>query len=265
MPSDPTKQSIERLQAAVAAEDAQAITKQLTSLQPADAVHAISHLSDLDQSRLLTALPRAEAARLVDNLPEAQAAQMIERLPAAEAAAIVSELPSNEQADVIARLVDFRGLRDSRRDAGRRGPRRSAAAGVSARHGRRADDHRVSVVPRQSCRWATCSTTCGRNAERYRSFDVQYAYVVSRRRETCRRVAVARLVAVVAARSAVGRDDRRAAAASATPRRWKNWSGSSIATRCSACRPWMRTACWWASCAAPTWSRRPKSGRTAAF
>ena len=133
MPSDPTKQSIERLQAAVAADDVQAITRQLTSLQPADAVHAISHLSDLDQSKLLTALPRAEAAKLVDDLPEAQAAQMIERLPAIEAAAIVSELPSERASRRYFAVVELRGVGDSRRDAGRRGPRRAATAGVSAR------------------------------------------------------------------------------------------------------------------------------------
>lgn len=178
MPSDPTKQSIERLQAAVAAEDVQAITKQLTALQPADAVHAISHLSDLDQSRLLTALPRAAAAKLVDDLPTAQAAQMIERLPAVEAAAIVSELPSNEQADVISRLSIFEASAildampaDEARDA-----RRLLAYPPDVAGGLMITEY---LSYRDNLSVGDVLDDLRANAERYRRFDVQYAYVVT--------------------------------------------------------------------------------------
>lgn len=178
MPSDDSKQSIERLQAAVASADVQAITNQLTSLQPSDAVHAISHLSDLDQSKLLTALPRSEAAKLVDDLPEAQAAQMIERLPAVEAAAIVSEMPSNEQADVISRLSIFEASAildampaDEARDARRLLAYRPDVAG-----GLMITEY---LSYRDNLSVGDVLDDMRANAERYRRFDVQYAYVIS--------------------------------------------------------------------------------------
>lgn len=178
MPSDPTKLSIERLQAAVAAEDIQAITRQLASLQPSDTVHAISHLSDLDQSKLLTALPRAAAAQLVDDLPDAQAAQMIERLPAVEAAAIVSELPSNEQADVISRLSIFEASAildampaDEARDA-----RRLLAYPPDVSGGLMITEY---LSYRDNLSVGDVLDDMRANAERYRRLDVQYAYVVS--------------------------------------------------------------------------------------
>src|SRR5262245_39235 len=178
MPSDRNKQSIELLQAAVASEDVQAITRQLAALKPTDTVHAIAHLSDLDQSKLLTALPRSEAAKLVDDLPEAQAAQMIERLPVSEAAAIVSELPSNEQADVIARLSIFEASAildampaDEARDA-----RRLLAYPPDVAGGLMITEY-LSYHDNLSV--GDVLDDLRANAERYRRFDVQYAYVVS--------------------------------------------------------------------------------------
>lgn len=178
MSDDSTKHSLERLQAAVAADDVQAITRQLAELRPTDAVHTVSHLSDLDQSKLLTVLPHREAARLVDNLPEAQAAQMLERLPAAEAAAIVSELPSNEQADVISRLSIFEAsaileamppdqARDTRRLLAY--PPDSAGGLMITEYLSYHDNLTVGDV----------LDDLRAHAERYRQFDVQYAYVVS--------------------------------------------------------------------------------------
>jgi magnesium transporter len=178
MSDDPARESLERLQAAVAAQDAQAITWQLTSLEPPDAVHAISHLSELDQSRLLKALPRAEAARLVDKLPEPQAAQMIERLPAVDAAAIVSELPSNEQADVISRLAqsEASAILDAMPAQEALGARRLLAYPADSAGRLMITEY---LAYRDNLSVGDVLDDLRDNAERYRRFDVQYAYVVS--------------------------------------------------------------------------------------
>jgi magnesium transporter len=171
-------ESLDQLQAAVAAQDATAITEFVSGLEPAEAVHAISHLSDMDQSRLLKALPRRVAARLVDDLPEVQAARMLERLPSADAAAIVSEMPSNELADVIGHLSEV-----------------EASAILEAMPADEAEDtRRLMSYPPDSAGGLMITEylayrdhlTVGdvlddlrSHAGRYRRFDVQYAYVVS--------------------------------------------------------------------------------------
>lgn len=175
---DKPRKTVDDLQAALAANDSQAIAEFFSSSEAVEAVHAISHLSEADQSRLLTSLSWEEAAHLVDELPDAHAAQMIERLSVDEAAAIVSEMPSNEQADVIARLPELEAtaILDAMPLAYSRSARRlmsyppDSAGGLMiteylsyAQHltvGDVLDDLRV-------------------HAHRYQRYDVQYAYVVS--------------------------------------------------------------------------------------
>jgi magnesium transporter len=141
-------------------------------------VYAISHLSEADQSRLLKSLSWEEAAHLVDDLPEEQAAQMIERLTADEAAAIVSEMRSNEQADVIARLPELEAsaildamplayARDARRLMSY--PPDSAGGLMITEYLSYGENSTVSDV----------LDDLRTHADRYRSYDVQYAYVVS--------------------------------------------------------------------------------------
>jgi magnesium transporter len=174
----PDEGSLDGLQRAVASEDASAIAAYLAAMQPDETVHAVSHLSHFDQSRLLRALPRRVAAKLFDRLPEAQAAQMIERLPSQDAAAIVSEMPSHEQADVIRRL-----------------PAPDASAILEAMPADEARDaRRLMSYPPDSAGGLMITEylaypyqlTVGdvlddlrANAKRYRQFDVQYAYVVA--------------------------------------------------------------------------------------
>jgi magnesium transporter len=175
---DQARLSADQLQTAIAGNDAQVIADLLTQIEPAEAIHFISHLSEADQSWLLKALSREQAANLVDHLPEEQAARMIERLSIAEAAGIVSEMPSNEQADVIARLPDVEALaileampRDEARDARRlmAYPPESAGGLMITEYLSYSDKLTVGDV----------LTDLRTHAHRYRRFDVQYAYVVN--------------------------------------------------------------------------------------
>src|SRR3954451_19983232 len=94
----------EQLQAALDANDAAAISAYISKTETRDLLHAITSLSEANQSRLLLALSDEAGAKLVDRMHDIQAAQMLERLSTDKAAAIVSGLPSDERADVIGRL-----------------------------------------------------------------------------------------------------------------------------------------------------------------
>src|SRR4051812_37498055 len=104
MPDHQNRKTHDPLQAAIDANDSQAISSFLNAAEPAEAVHAVSQLSGANQSRVLESLSFKDAASLLEDLPEAQAAQIMERLSARQAAGIVRALPSNEQADVIGRM-----------------------------------------------------------------------------------------------------------------------------------------------------------------
>ena len=168
----------DQLQAAVDANDARAFANYLSAVEPAEALHAISRLSDADQSRLLQSLPDEAAAKLVDHLPDVQAAQMIERLSTAKAAAIVSELPSDEQADVISRLGELEALAilDAMRADESRDARRLMAYPPDSAGGLMITEY---LAYRDNLSIGDVLDDLRTNAERYRSFDVQYAYVVA--------------------------------------------------------------------------------------
>jgi magnesium transporter len=178
MTSESAEQRTDQLQAAVATDNPNSILEYLASLDPAETVHAVYRLSDLDQSRLLQALPRSEAAELVGDLPEAQAAQMLERLPTAQAASIVGALPSNEKADVIARLsvVDASAILQAL-------PREEAQAAI--RLMAYAPDTAGGLMITEYLAYdehfsvGDVLDDLRAHAERYRRYDVQYAYVLA--------------------------------------------------------------------------------------
>lgn len=166
------------LQAALAAKDSQAIVDFFNAAESAEAVHAISHLSEEEQSRLLKSLSWEEAANLVDDLPEEQAAQMIERLSVQDAAALVSNMPSDERADVIARLpeTEAAAILEAMPAAQSRSARRLMAYPADSAGGLMITEF-LSYREHQTV--GDVLDDLRIHAERYRRFDVQYGYVVS--------------------------------------------------------------------------------------
>jgi magnesium transporter len=170
--------TVEDLVAALAAKDANAISQYLDEVEPTQAVHDITRLSETDQSKLLTTLSWEQAASLVYELPEEQAARMIERLTVDEAAAIVAEMPSHQQADVIGRLsaeeasailnaMPHDEARETRRLMSY--PPDSAGGLMINEYLDYHDDRTVNDVLHD----------LRVHAYRYRKYDVQYAYVTS--------------------------------------------------------------------------------------
>lgn len=171
------RKTFDPLQAAVLAQDAQAIHDILKEAEPGEAFHAVAQLSSTDQSKLLESLSFEDAAELVDRMPEVQAAQAIERLSAEHAAGIVSALPSDEQADVIARLpkTEAKAILGAMPVADARDARRLMAYPPHTAGGLMITEF-LSYGDRLTV--GDVHDHLREHADKYRSYDVQYAYVV---------------------------------------------------------------------------------------
>jgi magnesium transporter len=167
-----------QLKAALDAGNPAAIAAYFSKVEPAEALHAISLLSDSDQSRLLQSMSDEAAAKLVDRLHDSQAAQMIERLSTAKAAAIVRELPSDEQADVMGRLSvdDASAILEAMPVEEARDARRLMSYPPDSAGGLMITEF---LAYRDQLSVGDVLDDLRAHADRYRSFDVQYAYVVS--------------------------------------------------------------------------------------
>jgi magnesium transporter len=104
MPSDPNKESWERIEAAIERGDPQVLSEVMSSLPPGEVARAISRLDEEDQERVLTMLPPEHAADVIAELSEVQAADLIEDMPAETVALIMEEMSSDERADVLGEL-----------------------------------------------------------------------------------------------------------------------------------------------------------------
>jgi magnesium transporter len=168
----------DRLLAALNSNDAAAISAYLSKTETRDLLHAITSLSEADQSRLLLALSDEAGAKLVDRMHDIQAAQMLERLSTDKAAAIVSELPSDERADVIARLslVDASAILAAMPADEAQGARRLMSYPPDSAGGLMITEY---LAYDQKLTVGDVLDDLRSHAHRYRSFDVQYAYVVA--------------------------------------------------------------------------------------
>jgi magnesium transporter len=174
---NPTRESYDLLQAAVDAKDSQAIARYVKSAEPAEAMRAVSQLRGSDQSKVLESLSFEDAAGLVEDLPEAQAAQILERLTPRRAAGIIGALPSDEQADVIARLsiADASAILNAMPAHEARDTRRLLAYPSDTAGGLMVTE---MLSYRDNLSVGDVLDDLRANSNRYRSFDVQYAYVV---------------------------------------------------------------------------------------
>lgn len=146
-------------------------------LDPSDQALALSRLSETDQREVMLALEPETAAELVGNLPDVQAAELIENLEVGDAAEIIRHLPSDEQADLIRELSD--------EDAHAILQELSQAEAESARRLVAYDDEVAGGLMITELLRFPAAATAGEvienladNADRYRDFDVQYAYLV---------------------------------------------------------------------------------------
>ncbi|MCB9875146.1 MAG: magnesium transporter [Planctomycetaceae bacterium] len=170
---------LEQLRNAIANSDAQAVDVCLENLSPAESSHAVVNLSEGDQTRLLKLLSDQDAAEIVETLPEAHAAQLLEQMSPGDAAAIVSELGSDDQADMMIRLSDAgaEAILAEMKPADAAETRRLMQYSPETAGGLMVTEYLAYV---ENLRCEDVVNDMRRNAERYRDFDVQYAYVVSK-------------------------------------------------------------------------------------
>lgn len=159
----------------------QDVAEFLDTLPTNEAARAISRLSDDDQVRLLTSLPPERAAELLDGISDAQAIELIDLLPAADAAAIVNELGSDEQADLLSEL----DRQDAEAILAAMDPVEAANARRLARYDAGTAGGLMITEYLCYCDDQTVADVLAdlrEHAEEYAHYDVQYAYVVRRRR-----------------------------------------------------------------------------------
>ncbi len=173
---------LDDLRAAIASEDAGAVDECLESLGPSESSRAVTNLTEDEQTHLLTLLPGDEAAEVVESLPEAHAAQLLEQMSPDEAAGIVSELDSDEQADVMARLsgATAEAILSQMKPEEADETRRLMQYSPETAGGLMVTEYLAYV---DNLRCEDVVNDMRKNAERYRYFDVQYAYVVSTKGE----------------------------------------------------------------------------------
>jgi magnesium transporter len=175
--SEPWKVLVEILSAESPAD----IEQFLGQLPDADLPITLSRLSVDDQKRLMALLPAERGADLLDYLPDLQALTLIENLEPHQAAAIIDELPSNEQADLIGELNE----RDANIILGHMAP---ADAKTARRLSQYEDDEAGGLMITEFLRYPETATVATvledmrRNAEVYRDYEVQYAYICDDRK-----------------------------------------------------------------------------------
>lgn len=156
--------------------DAQALDDYLDSLSAAQAASAMARLGGDDQQRLLMKLVAEDAACLLERLPEVQALELLENLPPQDAAAILDELPSDQQADLIGEL-DHEDAEAILKELPR-----EVADEVRAMS-RYDDDVAGGLMLTEILSYPEHTTVreiiedLGENADEYRDYDIQYAYV----------------------------------------------------------------------------------------
>ena len=148
----------------------------LDELPASDVALAMSRLSDDEQAQVVTVLTPDHAADLVEQLTDVQAVELIEHLEPQDAAAILDELPSDEQADLIGDLDndDAEAILDAM------APDEAADARQLSQYD---NDVAGGLMVTELLKYSE-SFTVGdvvedmrERAEKYRDYDVQYAYV----------------------------------------------------------------------------------------
>lgn len=173
--SDPVDRA--RLETWIEAGDGAALLDWFAKDDRTDVVHLLCRLEAERREQLLGLLPPNEAALALELMPEPQALEALVDLEPDTAARIIVELPSDEQADFIGELEDeeAEAILAELEDEEAEDVRRLAAY---------ADDEAGGLMVTEFLAFVDRSTVADvlddllANSDRYRAYDVQYAYVV---------------------------------------------------------------------------------------
>ncbi len=145
----------------------------------AELSRAVAMLDDEQRGRLIDLIDAESAADLLEQLPSVQAVQLLEEAEPDQAAAAVDELPSDLQADLLSDLDE----EDAEAILSHMLPDEAS----SARHLQEYDEHEagglmVTELLRYPEHWTVEQVVADlqSNADEYRDYQIQYAYVCSR-------------------------------------------------------------------------------------
>lgn len=167
----------EELARSIETGDAAIVKAFLDTLPASEQSLALDRLSDENKQAILSTLDPEDAADLVSLLPDVQAIELIEDLQPETAALIIDELPSNLKADLIGELED----EDAAAILSRMEPQ---AAADCLRLSEYEDDEAGGLMVTELLKYPVVWTGAqviadlGENSERYRDYDVQYAYLI---------------------------------------------------------------------------------------
>ncbi len=156
--------------------DPERLVDYLATLDARSMAREVCELSDDDQAAMLTALEPAAAVEILDDIPEVERIEAVSNLAADVAAAIIHELPSDEQADVIGALDDgeAEAILAAMEPAEAEQLAELVAYPAHTAGGLMATE---VVAFREGATVAQVLRRLRRDASRFRSLDIQYAYV----------------------------------------------------------------------------------------
>lgn len=176
MPFEENQRPWETLKAVLLENDKVRVQSFIRSLASKEIPRALSGLTTDEGEQLLMMLDPDEAARLVDHLPQVQSADLLSRLHAESAADILEHLPSDERANLISEVQP--SIAEDILDA---------MAPEQAREARDLQQYPPDVAGGMMIKeylsypvaWTIAQVLDDfrQNADRYRRYNVQYAYV----------------------------------------------------------------------------------------
>lgn len=151
----------------------------LDTLPGSEVGRAVSRLSDDERTRLMGLLAPEHAAEVVENLPDSQAAELMANLEPSQSAAIIEQLWSDDQADILSDLApdDAEAILSEMSPQGAREARILSSYPKDVAGGLMTTEH---LVFSQDFTVAQVLSSLRDNAEKYRDYQVQYAYVTHR-------------------------------------------------------------------------------------
>ena len=176
--SPPPNEPMDELRSAIEADDAEAAESFLEEISPSESALAVTRLDEDDQANLVKMLPPNSAASLLEELPDSESAAIVGRLATDDAAEILDVVTSDAQADILGRLPEhdaeaiLREMIPSEAEDARRlmqyEPETAGGLMVSEYLRYRSDLTVEQVLD-----------DLRHNADEYRKYDIQYAYVIS--------------------------------------------------------------------------------------
>jgi magnesium transporter len=159
-------------------EHAEHLDALIDELSAGDTARAFANLDEDLRRRTLETLPPERAGQVIDSLPESQAADLVELLPETSAAAILGGLPADRQADVLSHVDETHAenILDAMEPGDALVTRRLAAYPPDCAGGLMVAEY--LHYPTEA-RVSDVIDDMRENAERYASYDVQYAYATT--------------------------------------------------------------------------------------